>query len=161
GRPITSLACGGKTIVAGRPDCIVTVGDEGSGFTMPAGFQHRAPLDGLAVSADGRLLASVANLDGSNAARLSHPDGRHRANLVGHQGWINGVTFTPEGRVAAWGPSGVTAWNLAGQKLFSILDPTWKTAGAVLSADGKTLVLLTESENVKLHDFQTGKELGV
>src|SRR5262249_22013573 len=35
------------------------------------------------------------------------------------------------------------------------------TAGAVLSGDGKSLVLLNQTENVKLHDFQTGKELAV
>jgi WD40 repeat protein/serine/threonine protein kinase len=161
GRAVTALAFGGKTIVASQHDSVIAVGDEAGGLKASDGRFHRSPVSGLAVSPDGQSLASAAGGDFQGVKLWNLPGGQHRSNLVGHQGWTNGVTITPDGRVAAWGASGVTAWNPAGQKSFSINDPTWNTVGAVLSADGKTLVLMNQSENVKLYDFQTGRELGV
>jgi WD40 repeat protein/serine/threonine protein kinase len=161
GRPIVCLALAGKTVIVGQADSVIAVGEDGGSLKGGDSRFHRGPVNGIAVAADGKTLASVANVDGQLVRLWTLPGGQQRANLVGHQGWINGVTFTPDGRVAAWGASGVSAWNTAGQKLFSINNPNWNTAGAVLSTDGKSLVLLNQTETVKLHDFQTGKELAV
>jgi WD40 repeat protein/serine/threonine protein kinase len=161
GRPIVCLALVGKTVMVGQADSVIAVGEDGGSLKVGDGRFHRGPVNGIAVAADGKMLASVANVDGQLVKLWTLPGGQHRVNLAGHQGWINGVTVTPDGRVAAWGASGATAWSAGGQKLFSINDPSWNTAGAVLSGDGKSIVLLNQTENVKLHDFQTGKELAV
>lgn len=162
-RAVTCLAFGGKTIVAGQADGIIAVGDEGGGLKTADGRYHRSPVNGLAVSPDGKSLTSVAAGDMQGVKVWSLPSGEPRITLAGHQGWINGLTFTLNGRaVAAWGVSGLTTWNATtGQKLSAIEDPTWNTMGAVLSPDGRTAAILNQLETVKLHDLLTGKELAV
>src|SRR5262249_4098155 len=88
GRPIVCLAVAGKTVVAAQADSVIAVGEEGGSLKGGDGRFHRGPVNGIAVAADGKMVASVANADGQLVKFWSLPGGQHRVTLAGHQGWI-------------------------------------------------------------------------
>jgi cytochrome c len=110
---------------------------------------HRAPVVALAVSGDGRFLASAS---WDHTARLWPVGGGPPRLLAGHSQNVNGIAFTPDGRavVTAGYDATLRIWPLSGDDtpLIAIL-PTPLNAVAIApdgeivtaGADGKIYVL--------------------
>jgi cytochrome c len=107
--------------VALADDRFATGGEDGRialwrrGQSSPAGLigGHAGPIAALAVSPDGRLLASASWDETVRVTDLA--DGRQR-EFAGHQGNVNGVSFTPDGRsvVSAGYDATLRIWPLDG-----------------------------------------------
>src|SRR5258708_6142997 len=110
---------------------------------------HRAPVVALAVSGDGRFLASAS---WDHTARLWPVGGGPPRLLAGHSQNVNGIAFTPDGRavVTAGYDATLRIWLLSGDDtpLIAVL-PTPLNAVAIApdgeivtaGADGKIYVL--------------------
>jgi cytochrome c len=110
---------------------------------------HRAPVVALAVSGDGRFLASAS---WDHTARLWPVGGGPPRLLAGHSQNVNGIAFTPDGRavVTAGYDATLRIWPLSGDDtpLIAVL-PTPLNAVAIApdgeivtaGADGKIYVL--------------------
>lgn len=108
---------------------------------------HRGPIAALAVSADGRTIASAA-WDGT--ARLT-PLGNVEARVLeGHQGNVNGVAFAPDGSIVTAGyDATLRIWPSDGGTPLVVTLPTPLNAVhvapdgeiVVAGADGKVRIL--------------------
>ena len=115
---------------------------------------HRAPVVALAVSGDGRFLASAS---WDHTARLWPVGGGPPRLLAGHSQNVNGIAFTPDGRavVTAGYDATLRIWPLSGDDtpLIAVL-PTPLNAVAIApdgeivtaGADGKVYVLSAAGE---------------
>jgi cytochrome c len=114
---------------------------------------HTAPVVSLAVSPDGKTLAS-GSWDGT--VRLWPLDGGAPRILEGHQGNVNGVTFTPDGHslVSAGYDATVRIWPLgSGAPVVTTLPSPLNTVavapdGEIVAAgaDGKVYFLSSGGE---------------
>jgi WD40 repeat protein/DNA-binding SARP family transcriptional activator len=94
----------------------------------------------LALSPDGR---SIAVLDSPTRVSLfDTPDGRRRAELIGHDGLVTAAAFSPDGeRVATVSnDESVMIWDAATGKRLAVLDGhDGSVLGVAFSADGRSL----------------------
>jgi len=79
----------------GGEDARIAIWNPGERMPRTVLEGHRAPVAALAVSVDGRLLASAS---WDHTARLWPVGGRTPRVLAGHSQNVNGVAFTPDGR---------------------------------------------------------------
>jgi hypothetical protein len=102
---------------------------------------HEGAIECLAVSPDGRVLASA---DAGGAVRLwTLPDGAPRQTLRGHAGAVNCLVFSPGGQLLFSGgdDGNVCEWKLPeGRRLRTLQGCTGRVTALALTPDGKTLV---------------------
>jgi WD40 repeat protein len=79
---------------------------------------HSAPIEALSYSADGKLLASVA--DDGLAIVWDVATGARVADLTGHAGRVNAVAFSPDDHTVVTGgfDGRLVAWNLSAPSSF-------------------------------------------
>ncbi|HEX5272617.1 MAG TPA: protein kinase, partial [Gemmataceae bacterium] len=120
---------------------------------------HVAPLRAVAVSPDGRTVASadadwtVTLWDATNA-RVLH-------TLKAHTGAVDGLAFSPDGKRLASGSRDGTAalWDVAdGTVVRALLGHSRSVSRLQFSRDGRTLAAGSERGAVKLWDTDSGKE---
>jgi WD40 repeat protein/serine/threonine protein kinase len=117
---------------------------------------HAAPLQTLAVTRDGTLLASGGR---DCTVRLWDPGtGRQVAELGAHLGWVESLAFSLDGRllVSAGRDRTVKLWDVPGRKELR----HFREAGriATISPDGRLVVSTGLGPEVKIWDVQTSKE---
>ncbi len=125
---------------------------------------HSGPVNALAVSLDGKTLASGSD---DNTIKLwSLPDGKLLATLEGHKNRVNALAISPDGKTLASGSDDTTVklWSLPDGKLLATLEEHKDRVNAlVISPDGKTLVsgsgYVGESDSIKLWSLPDGKPL--
>jgi WD40 repeat protein len=128
-----------------------------------------AALSATAVSLNGKLLA-IAHPVGNNDRDPDDPgqvilwdvaSGKELRHLNGHTGWINRVTFTPDGAALASGGADKTIrlWDVASGEEKMTLHGHAQYIGAVsISPDGRLLASSDLDGMIKLWDISNGKE---
>ncbi len=158
----------GKTLAATRDNCLaLSFWEVASGTKQLAFGGHLGPVHGVAVSPDGRLLASAAwekNFTSRNAIRLWDPvTGREMGTLGGDLGFVGGLEFSPDGRsIAAGNEDGtIRIWNLLSRREVRRLASHSNMVEWIgFTADGRTLVSLGyHDRTIRLWDVSTDEEL--
>ncbi len=149
----------GKLLIsAGRERCVtfweVATGKELS-YTIVVG----ADIQCLAISPDGKLVAS-----GADHIRLWKVDnGLELRRLEGHGGEVRSLAFTPDGtRLASAGADGtVRLWDATtGKELYQFTGSSRiRMRWVAFSPDGQTLASAADDRSVRLWEVATGKEI--
>jgi WD40 repeat protein len=151
----------GKSI-AGSPGGIARIWDADSGRELRRLGGEAEKGEALALSRDGRLLATA--VDNGPGVIWDVPSGTIRATLTGHKYPILGATFSSDGSrilTVADGPSDVRVWDTRSGALISAFEPAvWDAFSTVdLSLDGMKVVAAEHSGIAIIWDAVTGAEL--
>ncbi|HKB42376.1 MAG TPA: tetratricopeptide repeat protein [Gemmataceae bacterium] len=153
-------------VVAFSPDgkMLASRGVDGTKLWDPAEGQEIMTLSttnntwylGMAVSPDGRSLATTGTAEGT--IDLWDMTGRRLAVL---KGFGYGMAFSPDGKslVAASDKGAAAVWDLASQQRRYTMPVSQMAYSVACSPDGKTIAAGGQFGVVKLFDAESGKEL--
>ena len=119
---------------------------------------HGVPVDVIAFSPDGSILAS-----GSSKDKVIHiwdtVTGLRLKTLIGHNSGVLSIAFSPDGRVLASGSDGeILLWNAGtGQQLQTLVGYTDGVSSLAFNVNGRILAGGSNGE-VLLWDVVTGKQ---
>ena len=171
-----AFAPDGKTLATGCHDGVIMLWDVTTGAelarlqpTSEPGAAARALargeieyISGLAISPDGKMLASDGKRDHINLWDLTRR--QLLRTIPNAAAGISRVAFSPDGKTLAWGgPSpvpgkahGIQFWDLAANRFASPLpaEEQWRIA---YSRDGRLLVSAGRDNAIKLWELETGK----
>jgi WD40 repeat protein len=167
GSVVTSLAAAGTTLASASSDGTVLV------WNLPPDkpthtLKSASAVRGLAISADGKLLASGGD---DNAVQLYDPAaGKASLKLAGPSDWILAVAIAPDAKtVAAGGHDGkLWLWEVGAKKLFDVLAqaplppnvpaPQKNVVSALaFSPDGKQIAVGGSDTRIYLFQANDGK----
>jgi WD40 repeat protein/tRNA A-37 threonylcarbamoyl transferase component Bud32 len=133
--------------------------DAASGNDLFPRQGHRAPLNAVAISPDGRTLASAGE---DRAVKLwDLATGRVLHTLGAHTDAVFGLSFSPDGnRLASGSRDGtIVLWDAdSGAELRRLMGHSRSFARLCFSPDGRTLASGSEGGLVKRWDVDSGKE---
>ncbi|MFN3420549.1 MAG: WD40 repeat domain-containing protein [Armatimonadota bacterium] len=127
---------------------------------------HEAPITTIALSPDGKILATAAKDFTIKLWEL--PEGKHLRTLTGHTRNILRLQFTPDGEnlVSASADMSVRMWSVKTGKLVRQWDSEhttdWHTGwiqAIAISSDGKLLATGSRDTTIKIWDLTTGELL--
>lgn len=123
---------------------------------------HRDAVHSLALSPDGKLLASGSG-ENDPAIRIWVTDtGRLSKTLAGHEGTVHDLVFSQDGNRLFSGSRDGTlrCWDTTSGHLFRTQRAhAGSTLGLALSPDGNRLASCSDDATVKIWDAQSGSEL--
>lgn len=120
---------------------------------------HNSTLDGLAVSADGKWLASSS--EDATVRIWNAADGLEVRTLRGHARPVYGICFSPDGTLlaSASNDSTVRLWETTTGHARVLRGHRNWVIDVAFSPDGRRLASASEDRSIKLWDTATGDEL--
>jgi WD40 repeat protein len=158
----------GKTVAAARSNSqALSLWGVASGKKRLVFAGHLRLVAGVAISPDGKLLASAAwekNYTRRNSVRLWNPITGKEVGTVGNDlGFVSGLSFSPDGRFLAAGneDGSIRVWDRATRKEVRRLAGHKSMVEWIdFTADGKVLASLGYHDRlIRLWDVATGKRL--
>jgi WD40 repeat protein/tRNA A-37 threonylcarbamoyl transferase component Bud32 len=122
---------------------------------------HIAPLNAVAISPDGRTLASAGEDRVVKVWDLA--DGRVAHSLAEHAGDVWGLAFSPDGKLLATGSRDATIalWGVrGGSKMRTLRGHSRSPSRIRFSPNGRTLAAGGEKGAVEVWDVASGQERG-
>jgi eukaryotic-like serine/threonine-protein kinase len=122
---------------------------------------HAGAVSGIALSTDGRLLASAGH---DHLIKLWDPGtGRHLDDLVGHTDVVYDIALSPDGRLlasASWDHT-VRLWDIQSRReVRSLTGHQTNVFRVAFSSDGLRIASVGSDQRVLLHEAATGRLLG-
>jgi hypothetical protein len=117
------VVTGGQTVIAGRENGNIELISYTTGEILKSLMGHTATLQALAITPDGKLLASAG--DDKSIKLWSVPGGELLKTLTGHVKKVNALAISPDGKLLASGSDDKTIrlWALPdGKELFCLMD---------------------------------------
>ncbi len=155
----------GKLLAAGAADGSLTLWNLQAAGPQTVLTSEGGPITAAARSADGTLLATGGVLAGRPAILVRDlRSGRTLHTLLGHEGPVTSLAFSPDARRLVSGSSDRTAraWDLADAKFPEVTRFTGHAeavTAVALSADGGQALSGSAAGKVKLWNVADGKEL--
>jgi WD40 repeat protein/energy-coupling factor transporter ATP-binding protein EcfA2 len=147
---------------------ILTAGFDGTARLWPSGiqpdprsFRHTSSIVSLAISPDGKTLASGTTA--GQAALWDTATGKKLHELVGHTYTVESIVFSPDGKhiATAADDQSVRIWDAASGEQINIIEGFPDIVWAIrFSPDGK-YALTAEDGGLKLWDWATGESIRV
>jgi WD40 repeat protein len=118
------------------------------------------PIRAAVLSARGKYLA--AGLERENTIRLYAPRAGRELRLIGHQDFVSGLAFAPDGETLASGSvdGTIRLWDSAtGRELGLLAGHLEETTDVAFSPDGRTLASLAHGDSLKLWHLPSLREV--
>jgi len=122
---------------------------------------HQAGVTSVAVSSDGKLIASAGGRD-KTIKVWDAATGTELVTIQGHKETVCSVAFSPDGKHIVSGSHDKTAkvWDAAdGREMMTLSGHKNYVYSAVYSADGKRIVSSSHDGTIKVWDSASGAEL--
>ncbi|MEO0949351.1 MAG: hypothetical protein AAFY11_14650, partial [Cyanobacteria bacterium J06641_5] len=148
-----AIAPDGQTIIAGTAAGGLEIYDANGRLERRVQAHHDGA-ETLAVtfSPDGKWLATASQ---DKSAKVFNRQGDWQASLLGHNGWVNAITFGVDSETitTASGDGTIVRWSRAGQSLSTIARPHNETVtGLAFSPDGRILATASRDRTIKFWD---------
>jgi WD40 repeat protein/transcriptional regulator with XRE-family HTH domain len=151
----------GRSIITGSSDQTVRIWDVQTGRQIRT-ISAPQPIVALALSPDGRIIATGDGVVGKNSIRLwDAQTGTAIRTMAGHSDSIRHLDFSPDGVRLLSASTDTTAriWDVAtGLEILSIAEPDG-VQGAAFAPDGRTFITAGNDKIIRLRDSATGREL--
>jgi WD40 repeat protein/serine/threonine protein kinase len=154
--PVRAIAFGNDDwLASGSDDQVVRIWDLRIGQSQRVLKEHSAPISSVAVSPDGKYVAS----GGKDGNTLLWPAGGRPHRLAEHQGTVRALAFSPDGRWLASGTdSGVLKiWNVETHACIELPGAHPDILCLAFSPDGQLLASGGTDNLIKLWEPENGR----
>lgn len=161
----------GKRIFTGSGDHTLRVWDVTDGVPIALMQGHTDWVNCVAVSPDGRLIASCSGAHPwyeDFAVRIWDAERFSPVRtLIGHSGPVHSVAFSPDGRAIATGSGGihfqdytVRVWDVeSGAQVLCLYGHEDEVSCVAYSPDGRKLATASQDYTIRIWDIATGQQL--
>ena len=155
----------GVQFVSGSSDAIIRLWDIESGEVIREYTGHADPVNGVHVSADGKLLVSASGGWGRNDLTVRLWDvesGELLQTFAGHGHIVNYARLAPNNKFiisTSWDQT-VRMWDVAsGEEIRQFVGHAGNTFGIAITEDSSTLLTTSSDTTVRMWDIASGEEL--
>ncbi|MGH1555923.1 WD40 repeat domain-containing protein [Streptomyces sp. L7] len=150
----------GGRLALGARDRRATVLDAGTGQVLGRYGEHSQWVCAVAWSPRADLLDDrLGRPHGAASWDVASATLRHR--LIGHQSWVDAVTFAPDGARLATSSADLTVrlWDVAtGEQVAELRGHEARIRAVAFAPDGQLLATASDDRTVRLWDARTGRE---